>query len=138
MQAILDASEEDLVNVPEIGEVIAQSIQHYFSDERNCELVKSLQNAGIQLELNETETVLDSEVFLGKTIVVSGVFEQFEREELKKIIEKHGGKNGSSVTGKTDYLLAGSGVGPSKLEKAEKLKVVILSENEFIKLIEEA
>lgn len=138
MQAILEASEEDLVNVPEIGEVIAQSIKHYFLDERNRELVESLQNAGLQLELNEVETVLDSEVFLGKTIVVSGVFEKFEREELKKIIEKHGGKNGSSVTGKTDYLLAGSGVGPSKLEKAEKLKVVILSENEFIKLIEEA
>lgn len=129
MDAIRSASKEELVEIDEIGERIADSILAYFQVDRNAYFVDSLKNSGLQMERVEEEG--SSNILEGLTIVVSGVFERFEREELKRLIEKNGGKVGSSVSGKTSYLLAGSGMGPSKLAKAEKLGVKLLSENEF-------
>ena len=98
-------------------------------------LIKKIKNAGIKLEL-ENETVKKISVKLeGKTIIISGVFENFSRDELKELIEKNGGKNVSSVSSKTDYLLAGDKIGPAKLEKAKKLNITIISEDEFVELI---
>ncbi|TNF49544.1 MAG: NAD-dependent DNA ligase LigA [Bacteroidetes bacterium] len=133
MDALMSASYDDLVAVDEIGERIAISIQQFFLDDYNKGLVERLRSYGLQFELKEKEGA--SNVLEGKTFVVSGVFNAFSREEIKEVIEMNGGKNVSSVSSKTDYLLAGDGMGPSKLKKATDLGVKILSEDEFIKMI---
>lgn len=133
MDAIRSATVEQLVEIDEIGERIAQSVVSYFEEDRNIDFIQKLKDAGLQMERIEAEGTTD--VLNGLTFVVSGVFERYEREILKAEIEKHGGKVASSVSGKTTYLLAGAGMGPSKLAKAEKLGVKILSENEFDEMI---
>ena len=123
----------ELIETEEIGEKIAVSVQAYFKDENNLNLIKRLKNNGLRFELEEKEML--SSILIDKVVVVSGTFTTFSREELKELIEKNGGKNGSSISSKTSYLLAGENMGPAKLKQATSLKVQILSEDEFIKLI---
>lgn len=137
MDKLEKASWEELIAVDEIGERIARSVMDYFADERNRELVERLKNYGLQMEISEGALANRSERLKGLTIVISGTFSQHSREEYKSLIEKHGGKNSGSVSGKTDYILAGENMGPAKLEKAAKLGVKIIHEDEFLKLIEE-
>ena len=137
MDKLEKASWEELIAVDEIGERIARSVMDYFADERNRELVERLKNYGLQMEISEEALANRSERLKGLTIVISGTFSQHSREEYKSLIEKHGGKNSGSVSGKTNYILAGENMGPAKLEKAAKLGVKIIHEDEFLKLIEE-
>lgn len=137
LEKLEKASWDELVAVDEIGERIAQSVVAYFADERNRELVERLKNCGLQMEVPQEALVNRSDRLKGLTIVISGTFSQHSREEYKALIEKHGGKNSGSVSGKTDYILAGENMGPAKLEKAAKLGVKIIHEEDFLKLIEE-
>jgi DNA ligase (NAD+) len=129
------ASLEDLVLVDEIGERIAQSVVSFFENPIQVIIIESLKNQGLQFEISENENVLASDLLLNKSVVVSGVFTQFSRDDLKKTIESHGGKVGSSISSKTDFVVAGENMGPAKLEKAEKLNIKILSEVAFIEMI---
>lgn len=135
INALMSASREVLLEVEEVGEKIADSILAYFADPRNCDIVERLRRAGVQLEAQQTEKL--SAALAGKKIVISGTFEHHSRPELKELIERHSGTNQSSVSKTTDYLLAGSGIGPKKLETATKLGVQIISEAEFMSLIGE-
>ncbi len=135
LENLRTADKETLENVDEIGIVIAESIVDYFSIEENNTIVERLKSAGLQFELDESKNTQKSSLLEGKKIVVSGVFEM-SRNELKKLIEDHGGKNVSSISKKTDYLIRGENMGPSKLEKAEKLEIKMLSEKEFLTLLE--
>lgn len=130
---LAEASLEELLTVEEIGEKIAQSILVYFSQEANLDLLRGLQQLGLQFEC--AQKTLDSTILAGKTCVISGTFETFSRDELKELIERNGGKLGSSVSAKTHFLIAGANMGPSKLQKATDLGVTLLTENEFIQLI---
>lgn len=129
------ASLETLVEVDEIGERIAQSVLHYFADERNGEIVTRLKEQGLQMIISEEILATRSEKLKGLSIVISGTFTQHSRDEYKVMIEQHGGKNSGSVSGKTDYILAGDNMGPAKLEKAAKLGVKIINEDDFLKLL---
>jgi DNA ligase (NAD+) len=135
LQAIRQASVDELLAAEEIGERIAQSIHAYFANPENLVVITRLQNAGLQMEMDLSSKVQLSNTFEGKSFVVSGVFTQFSRDAIKDLIEKHGGKNVGSVSAKTSYLLAGENMGPEKRKKAEKLGVRILSEEEFIALL---
>lgn len=134
---LMEASFEQLVEVDEIGDRIAQSVVAYFSDVRNREIVERLRAHGLQLEVSEEVLANRSERLKGLTFVISGTFTQHSRDEYKAMIEQHGGKNTGSVSGKTSYILAGENMGPAKLEKAAKLGVRIIREDEFLKMIEE-
>jgi len=133
IEALKKATLEELLDVHEIGERIAQSVLEFFQNSDQCAMVELLQGQGLCFEMQQK--VLKSEVLVGKSIVVSGVFERVSREEIKELIELHGGKNASSVSAKTDFLLAGEGMGPAKLKKATDLGVRLLNENEFLTLI---
>ena len=133
MDALQAASYDELIDVEEIGEKIAISVQLYFQDSANLALILRLKEVGLMFESVKKEQV--SSVLLGKVLVVSGTFETFSRDEIKELIERNGGKVGSSVSSKTDYLIAGANMGPAKLKSATNLGVVIVSEDEFIKLI---
>ena len=135
IDAIANASLLDLMLVEEIGEKIAQSVVSFFENEKNTQIVNRLKIKGIQLELLEKNSTFISNNLENQTFVVSGVFELYSRDELKKAIEDHGGKVGSSISTKTDYVIAGDNMGPAKLEKANKLGVKIINEIEFNKLI---
>lgn len=132
------ASIEELTAVGDIGERIAQSVVRYFSDERNRTLVSRLHEYGLQMQISEALKTSRTDTLNGQTFVISGTFANHSRDEYKALIEQHGGKNSGSVSGKTDYILAGENMGPAKLEKAQKLGVKILNETEFLKLIEQA
>jgi DNA ligase (NAD+) len=121
--------------VDEIGERIAQSVIDFFANEENRIIVERLRNYGVQLEVVEKINPNATDKLSGKIFVVSGVFEQFSRDDLKKLIEDNGGKVGSSISSKTNYVVAGDNMGPAKLEKANKLNVPILSEVDFIQLL---
>ncbi|TDS58876.1 NAD-dependent DNA ligase LigA [Myroides indicus] len=136
IDALAQATLLDLVLVDEIGERIAQSVIDFFCEERNKRIIERLKQYGVQLVLEERESTVISDKLTGKTVVVSGVFEKVSRDELKQLIEDHGGKVGSSITSKTDFVVAGDKMGPSKLEKANKLGIVILSEDDFLAMIE--
>jgi len=125
----------DLVLVDEIGERIAQSVMDFFYNQENRKIVERLKGYGVQLEAVAVPDTTVSNKLAGKIFVVSGVFEKFSRDELKKAIEDNGGKVGSSISSKTHYVVAGDNMGPAKLEKANQLGVKIVSEDEFIKLI---
>ena len=133
MDALMVATEEELAQVEDVGEVTAKAIYDYFQDELHQTIVKRLQDAGLQFQLSTLNSQL-STVLEGMTFVVSGVFEHYSREEIKADIENHGGKVSGSISGKTTYLLAGEKMGPEKQKKAEKLGVKILSEEEYEKL----
>ena len=124
---------EQLVEVNEIGDRIAESVIEFFSNEKNLVLIERLQSAGLTFEIEEKEAVGDQ--LDGKTFVVSGVFFQMSRNEIKQAIEDNGGRNSGSISAKTDYVLAGEKMGPSKLKKAEELGVPIISEQDFISMI---
>jgi DNA ligase (NAD+) len=130
-----EASKEQLIAVDEIGEKIAGSILAFFDSDSNRKMIEELKAFGLKLE-GKVETTTASGKLAGKTVVISGKFTKHSRDELKQIIEAHGGKNTGSVTGNTNYLVAGENMGPSKLEKAEKLGITILSEKQFLELIE--
>jgi DNA ligase (NAD+) len=129
------ATYEELIAVPEIGDRIAQSIVAFFEDPRNRQYVDRLLEAGLQMVIEEQEVIQESESLSGKTFVISGIFEQFSRDELKEKIEANGGKVLSAISGKLDYLLAGDKMGPAKLEKAKKAGIRIISENEFLAML---
>lgn len=133
MDAIMNASFDTLVEIDEIGEKIAMSIQFFFSDPKNRELIGRLAASGLQMKVEEKE--LQSSRFDGMSFVVSGVFNAFSRNELKALIEENGGKNVGSISSKTSFVLAGENMGPAKLQKANDLGVPILSEDEFIAML---
>jgi DNA ligase (NAD+) len=133
MDNIVEASYESLVETDEIGEKIAQSIRLFIEEEQNMLLVDKLRTAGICFE--KEEQVQSSSILEGQTVVISGTFERISRAEMKKLIEENGGKNGSSISKKTNLLVAGENMGPSKLKKATDLNVEMVSEEEFLKRI---
>jgi DNA ligase (NAD+) len=135
IDALMSAGIEELQEVEGIGEVMAKSIITYFHDEKNREIVERLRNYGLQMELTEEQTALASDKLSGQSIVISGVFSHHSRDEYKALIEQHGGKNVGSISAKTSFILAGENMGPSKLQKAEKLGIKIMSEDEFLDLI---
>jgi DNA ligase (NAD+) len=137
IDALSQATLMDLVLVDEIGEKIAKSVLEFFDNEENKIIIGRLKNYGIQFEIVENINPNATDKLVGKIFVVSGVFEQFSRDELKKVIEDNGGKIGSSISAKTNYVVAGDNMGPAKLEKAGKLNILILTETDFIKLINE-
>ena len=137
MEQLEQASFEDLTAVDEIGERIARSIIAYFADERNRTLVNRLKEYGLQMSVPEEKLANRSEKLKGLSIVISGTFAKHSRDEYKAMIEQHGGKNSGSGSGKTDYILAGDNMGPAKLEKAAKLGVKIINEDEFLNMIAE-
>ena len=134
MQALLDASQEDLENVEEIGEKIAESVVLYFADESNRNIVQRLAKHALQMEVGEEDKAV-SNALQGASVVVSGLFTQFSRAELKKIIEQHSGKKVGSISKKTTFVVAGENMGPSKRQKAEDLGIPLITEEEFIQKI---
>ena len=135
IEELEDADLETLVSIDEIGEKIAQSILNYFANESNRELVNRLKEAGLQLYRTEEDLSGHTDKLAGQSIVISGVFTHYSRDEYKDLIEKHGGKNVGSISAKTSFILAGENMGPAKLEKAQKLGVKIMSEDEFLALL---
>lgn len=133
IDAIMRATYDDLINVEEIGEKIAISVQHYFLNEDHQMILDRLKSAGLQFEIKEKTGA--SNKLEGKAFVVSGVFNAFSRDEIKEVIESNGGKNVSSISSKTDFVVAGENMGPAKLKKASDLGIQILSEDEFIQLL---
>jgi DNA ligase (NAD+) len=138
IDALQQATLMELVLVDEIGERIAQSVIDFFENSENKIIIERLKGYGVQFEIIEKINPNATEKFLGKTFVVSGVFSTFSRDELKNAIEDNGGKVGSSISAKTDFVVAGENMGPSKLEKATKLNVEIISEDQFIKMLDES
>ena len=136
IDALAEASLDDLMQVDEIGARIAQSILQYFADARNREIIERLREAGVQMQMAEQDSSEYTDKLAGKSIVISGVFAHHSRDEYKDMIEKNGGKNVGSISKKTTFILAGENMGPSKLEKAQKLGVPIISEDEFLKMLE--
>ncbi|MDX1652455.1 MAG: NAD-dependent DNA ligase LigA [Brumimicrobium sp.] len=134
IDSIISASFDTLTSIDEVGEKIAISIQSHFQNEDNVEIVERLKKHGLNFRLKENE--LKGNALAGKSFVVSGVFTRFSRDELKKEIEANGGKNVSSISAKTDFIIAGENMGPSKLDKAKKLNIPLLSEEEFINMLE--
>ncbi len=138
MEQLRDATIEQLTAVPEIGERIAQSVVEYMNDLDNLLLIERLAQYGVQMKAVDTpETQLRSNVLDGAAVVISGTFEHHSRDEYKALIEQHGGRNVSSVSSATQYLLAGANMGPAKLEKATRLGIKIISETEFLQMIGE-
>lgn len=133
---LMAATPTDLVQVDEIGDRIAESIVDYFSKGENLQLIERLRQYGLQFEQNQEAAALQSNKLDAATIVISGTFEKFSRDEYKVLIEQNGGKNSGSISAKTNYLLAGANMGPAKLEKAQKLGVTIIDEDQFLKMIE--
>ncbi len=136
MDAVMAATPEQLVEAEEVGEKIARSIVEFFADATNCTIIERLRAAGVQFEAEERE--LHSDLLAGKNVVISGKFRRHSRDELKELIELHGGKNLAAVSANVDYLVAGENMGPAKLQKATKLGIKMLSEEEFEALIASA
>jgi DNA ligase (NAD+) len=137
MEALENATMEQLTAVNEIGTKIAQSIVSFFADERSRALVNRLKEFGLQMELAQEEQEGGSDLLKDKIIVISGVFNHHSRDEYKALIERHGGKNSGSISAKTSFVLAGDNMGPAKREKAQELGVRLVSENEFLEMINE-
>ncbi|WP_289220917.1 NAD-dependent DNA ligase LigA [Xylanibacter rodentium] len=133
MDALASAGIDELMQVEGIGEVIARSVITYFHDPVNMKIVERLRDYGVQMQLSEDQMAGTDDRLAGRTIVISGVFSRHSRDEYKAMIEKYGGKNSGSISSKTSFVLAGENMGPSKLQKAEKLGVRIISEDEFLK-----
>ncbi|MDR0754727.1 MAG: NAD-dependent DNA ligase LigA [Prevotellaceae bacterium] len=131
---IMMANQEELLQIDEVGERIAQSIIKYFENQKNRNIVQRLRNAGLQMEAKKTADKI-SDKLKGMSFVVSGTFTSYSRDELKQIIEQHGGKNVSAISASTSYLIAGEKSGQTKIEKADRLKVKIISENQFNEII---
>lgn len=136
IDTLMSLPAEQLAAIPEIGPKIAQSIVDFFGDERNRVIVERLRAAGVQMSLSEEETAGQTDKLMGKKVVISGVFAKHSREEYKAMIEQNGGKNVSSISSATSFILAGENMGPAKLEKARKLGVQIINEDEFLGMID--
>ena len=136
MDALMAAGLQELQEVEGIGEVMAKSIIGYFHDDVNREIVERLRDYGLQFELSQQQTAVQSNKLAGQSVVISGVFQHHSRDEYKLLIEQNGGKNVGSISSKTSFILAGDNMGPSKLQKAEKLGIRIVSEDEFLEMIE--
>ena len=136
IDSLIQASYEQLIAIDEVGERIAQSIMMYFSQEENLDIIARLRNFGLQMKMAEDKITPHSTILQGKSIVISGTFTLHSRDEYKEMIEKNGGKNISSVSAKTDFILAGENMGPAKLEKAHKLGVSIINEKEFLDMLQ--
>jgi DNA ligase (NAD+) len=134
IENIKNAGINDLLCVEGVGKVIAESVVDYFSKEDNINILNRLIEAGVVMEINEVEATYTT--FKDQSIVISGTFQHHSREEYKQIIERHGGKNVSSISKKTTFILAGENMGPSKLEKAQTLGIKLINEDEFLKLID--
>ena len=137
MDALASASLEQLLDVEGVGQVIAESIIRFFHDERNRSLVERLRLAGVTMEIDDTAQEGATDRLNGLSIVISGVFSRHSRDEYKALIEKHGGKNVGSISKNTSFILAGDNMGPAKLEKANKLGITIINEDEFLQMIDE-
>lgn len=135
IDALKNASEEELITVDEIGERIAQSVVSFFASEENIATIERLKSYGVQLEISAEKLANQTDTLKGNTFVVSGVFTKVSRDELKKLIEDNGGKVSSSISSKTNYVVAGDNMGPSKKTKAESLGVAIISEDDFLQMI---
>jgi DNA ligase (NAD+) len=133
---IRQATYEQLLEAPEIGERIAQSVLDFFKSPENEEFISKLATAGLKLKTEGGAFVAASDKLAGQTFVISGVFQHYERDELKNVIKQNGGKVVSSVSAKINFLVAGDNMGPAKLEKANELGVKIISEEEFLKMID--
>lgn len=136
IEGLKNATLDELTDVDEIGERIAQSVVNFFSDKAQLNIVSRLQSYGLQFKLSEDTMASKTEKLAGKTIVISGVFSIHSRDEYKAMILQNGGRNSGSISGKTDYVLAGENMGPAKLEQAEKRGVEIINEETFLKMIE--
>lgn len=136
IENIQDQTEEQLVEIDEIGGKIAESVVEWFSKEEHLALIQDLKNHGLQFTISEDQLEGQTEKLAGLNIIISGTFEKHSRDELKKLIEKNGGKNVGSISKKTSYMLAGSNIGPSKLEKVTKLGIPMISEDDFLKMID--
>ena len=136
MKSLMEAGMDDLLEVEGVGSVIANSVISFFKSEENLAVIKRLEEHGVQMELEETSAGTTTTKLSGKSVVVSGVFTQHSRDEYKLLIEQNGGKNVGSISSKTSFVLAGDNMGPSKLEKAQKLNIPIINEAEFLKMIE--
>jgi DNA ligase (NAD+) len=137
IETLMAADKETLTSIDEIGEVIAESLVNYFAEPEHRKLVDKLKAAGLQMESAVKENAQGGTALTGLIFVISGVFSKFSRDEAKDIIEAQGGKCSGSVSSKTDYLLAGEGMGPAKLEKATQLGVKIISEDDLVNMIGE-
>lgn len=138
MDALQHATIEQLLEVDGVGEVIARSVVDFFSNERNVSIIDRLRTAGVTMELSAEQLEGQTDKLAGKSIVISGVFTQHSRDEYKALIEKHGGKNVASISSKTTFVLAGENMGPAKLEKANKLGIEIINEEQFLEMINNA
>ena len=136
IDALMNASLEELQEVEGIGEIMAKSIITYFHNPDNLTIINRLRDYGLQMALSESQTTMMSDRLAGQSIVISGVFAHHSRDEYKLLIEQHGGKNVGSISAKTSFILAGENMGPSKLEKANKLGIRIVSEDEFLEMID--
>lgn len=136
MDALQNASMQQLMEVEGVGEVIAKSVIAYFHNPVNQDIVERLRSYGLQMQLSEEQISGASDKLAGKSIVISGVFAKHSRDEYKALIEQHGGKNVGSISGKTSFILAGDNMGPSKLQKAEKLGIPLVNEDDFLDMIE--
>ena len=136
VDSLMGAKLDDLTEIDGIGEVMAKSIMTYFANPQNRGIVERLRGYGLQMALGKDQTAVASDKLAGKSIVISGVFQHHSRDEYKQLIEQHGGKNVGSISGKTSFILAGDNMGPSKLQKAEKLGIPLVSEDDFLKIIE--
>jgi DNA ligase (NAD+) len=132
---LMNSGRDELLAIDEVGEIIADSIVEYFGDASNRKIIERLRKAGVQLEIHESQLAAGTEKLKGLTFVISGVFTRHSRDQLKEMIELHGGKNSGSISGKTSYVLAGENMGPEKLKKAQSLGVKIISEEDFEKMI---
>ena len=136
MEKVAEASMESLMQINGIGEVIANSVVQYFANPDNCAFVERLRGYGLQMEIGEQQRQAQSDKLNGQSVVISGVFQHHSRDEYKALIEQNGGKNVGSISNKTSFILAGDNMGPAKLEKAQKLGIRIMSEDEFLSLIQ--
>ena len=137
IDALATASLEELTQLEGVGEVIAKSVVSYFNNPVNQEIITRLKDYGVRMSLSEEQMMTMGDALAGKSIVISGVFEQHSRDEYKAMIEQHGGKNVGSISSKTSFILAGDNMGPSKLQKAEKLGISIINEQQFLEMIGE-
>lgn len=136
LDALMVASIADLMEVEGVGEVIAESVIRYFHNEENLQIIERLRSYGLKMSLNAEQLQGSTDKLAGKSIVISGVFERHSRDEYKAMIELNGGKNVGSISSKTSFILAGANMGPSKLQKAEKLGIALVDEEAFLRMLE--
>ena len=137
IDALASATAESITEINGIGTVIAQSVIRFFSEPKNQAFIQRLKEAGLQMQISEEQANAQSNLLQGQSVVISGVFKHHSRDEYKAIIEQHGGRNVGSISAKTSFILAGENMGPSKLEKANKLGIRIMNEDEFLEMLEQ-